>query len=225
MSTRHVILTILNMQPDSGYGLAYRNDATMRPMWSATHSQIYSTLRTLLEEGLVTSKADTNGTKREATIYSLTQAGREELARWQMSPIQYPPSKDPFRFRLAHMNELPPKVVESIIERHLRQYRKLSAQLRNQAMEFRDGANAAFERRHASLPKAKMSLLRKARVAVYEELARHAEFEVESAERLRAIAAELHREHERPVKAIAKPTHKGKRKSSKKNGSQLRVGQ
>jgi len=200
MSTRHVILTILNMQPDSGYGLAYRNDQTMRPMWSATHSQIYSALRTLLDEGLVTSKGGTKGTKREATIYNLTKAGREELVRWQNAPIQYPPSKDPFRFRMAHMDELAPDVAEAIIDRHLRQHRKLAAQLRAQATEFRDGKNAAFEKRHADLSSAKMRRLRKARVAVYEELARLAEFEVESAERFRAVAVQLRTDQERETK-------------------------
>jgi DNA-binding PadR family transcriptional regulator len=188
MSTRHIILTILKMQPDSGYGLAYRSDASMTPLWSATHSQIYTALRQLLDEGLVKTKSGKNGSQRESTVYSLTEAGQRELERWQLEPIKYPPRKDPFRFRLAHMDELPLDVVETMISRHVQQHRKLAKRLFAQAKEFRTGTNPAFETRHAALPKAELKRLRAARVAVYEEIARFAEFEVESAERLRKVA-------------------------------------
>src|SRR5688572_9787723 len=123
MSTRHTILTILKMQPDSGYGLAYRNEASMQPLWSATHSQIYTALRQLQDEGLVQARSGRNGkngSQRESTIYSLTDAGQRELERWQLEPIKYPPRKDPFRFRLAHMDELPLEAVEAMVTRHVR---------------------------------------------------------------------------------------------------------
>lgn len=206
MSTRHIILTILKMQPDSGYGLAYRNDASMTPLWSATHSQIYTALRQLLDEGLVRSRSGKNGSQRESTIYSLTAAGRRELERWQLEPIKYPPRKDPLRFRLAHMNELPLDTVETMINRHVRKHRKLAGQLATQAEAFRRGRDAAFEKRHAALPAAELKRLRTARVAVYEEIARLAQFEVESAERLRKIARSLNPAASRKRVKIRKET-------------------
>jgi PadR family transcriptional regulator, regulatory protein AphA len=206
MSTRHTILTILKMQPDSGYGLAYRNEASMQPLWSATHSQIYTALRQLLEEGLVqarSGKNGKNGSQRESTVYSLTEAGQRELECWQLEPIKYPPRKDPFRFRLAHMNELPLEAVEAMVAGHVKRHRRLADRVRTQAAEFRDGGNPDFERRHASLPNAELRRLRAARVAVYEEIARWAEFEVESAERLRKVARSLGPPKRKPVRKRA----------------------
>jgi DNA-binding PadR family transcriptional regulator len=191
MSTRHAILTILNLRADSGYGLAYRSGALVAPLWSATHSQIYAALRQLLDEGLVRGERKSNGTRREATIYRLTPAGLRELRRWQVSPIKYLPRQDPFRFRLAYIDELPLDVVETMIDRHVRRNEKLRAQLLEQAAAFRDGTNKAFEERHASLSRSELKKLRKARVAIYEELACAAQFEIESAERLRQAARDL----------------------------------
>jgi DNA-binding PadR family transcriptional regulator len=215
MSTRHAILTILAMQPDSGYGLAYRSDASMRPLWSATHSQIYTALRQLEEEGLVSSRVATSGGQRPSTIYSLTEAGQAELDRWQVQPIQYPPRKDPFRMRLAHMNELPLASVEAMIDKHVEENRKLAEQVQKYADAMREGTEPSFEARHAGLSSSEMKRLRAARVAVYEEIARLAEFEIESAERLRKAARALGESPKASQAGITKPAaSRGRAKKS-----------
>jgi len=193
MSTRHAILTILKMQPDSGYGLAYRSGALVAPLWSATHSQIYTALHQLLDDGLVSARSRKNGKRREATVYGLTPAGRRELKRWQVEPIKYLPRQDPFRFRLAYIDELAFDVVEGMVDRHVRRHQKLRTQLLAQVVEFRGRANEAFEKRHASLSKVALKRLRAARIAVYEEVARVAQLEIESAERLREAARAIHK--------------------------------
>ena len=109
--------------------------------------------------------------------------------------------------RLAHMNEMPLQVVETLIDRHVRRHQDLAGELRKSAAALRTGADAAFEHRHRGLSKTEMSRLRTARAAVYDEIVRSAKFEIESAERLRKVARELGKSsRSRQTRSRGKPT-------------------
>jgi DNA-binding PadR family transcriptional regulator len=90
VSLRHALLALLEAEPMSGYSLAKFFDQSVAYVWHAPHSQIYPELRKMDEAGLISGRSEARGTYATKRIYSLTDAGRAELARWveETAPLQ-----------------------------------------------------------------------------------------------------------------------------------------
>jgi DNA-binding PadR family transcriptional regulator len=93
----HAILVSLSEQTGSGYELARRFAATpvasLAPgrsigyFWSATHQQIYRTLRTMEDDGWVHVDVVEQHGRPDKKVYGVTEAGRAELTRWIAEPL------------------------------------------------------------------------------------------------------------------------------------------
>ena len=86
MGLRHAILVSLSEHSGSGYELARRFDRSIGFFWRATHQQIYRTLRTLEDDGLVTVTPVRQQGRPDKKVYDVSAAGRTELARWIAEP-------------------------------------------------------------------------------------------------------------------------------------------
>ncbi|RZT29335.1 PadR family transcriptional regulator [Cupriavidus agavae] len=96
MSTQHALLISLIEKPSSGYDLARRFDKSIGYFWHATHQQIYRELGRMADLGWIaaedagpaarTGEGDGAERKNRKKVYSVLPAGREELARWVLSP-------------------------------------------------------------------------------------------------------------------------------------------
>lgn len=78
---------MLAVGPRSGYDIKSFTDQSTRFFWAASYGQIYPELKQLAERGLVESSEDPSGERRR-TVYAITEAGREALARWITGPEQ-----------------------------------------------------------------------------------------------------------------------------------------
>ena len=87
MALPHAILVSLSEQSGSGYELARRFDRAVGYFWSATHQQIYRTLRAMEGDGWVTVKPVVQQGRPDKKVYSVSDAGRAELARWITEPL------------------------------------------------------------------------------------------------------------------------------------------
>ncbi len=92
---KYILLGFLNYHPMSGYDLKSLMEESTAHFWHAYHSQIYTTLRKLEEDGLLESEEiESEEAKLNRRVYTLTDAGRQELAAWQrqvmteMSPVK-----------------------------------------------------------------------------------------------------------------------------------------
>ena len=94
MSLTHALLGVLTAHPMSGYELVRSVDGSVGWVWSASHSQIYPELRRMEERGLVTSDVAIRGTKLQKRVYSVTEAGVDELMRWVDEPLETAPRRD-----------------------------------------------------------------------------------------------------------------------------------
>lgn len=82
----YAILVSLCEQSGSGYELARRFDRSIGYFWSATHQQIYRTLRVMEDDGWVSvTKVEQHG-RPDKKVYSVSAGGRAELARWIGEP-------------------------------------------------------------------------------------------------------------------------------------------
>jgi DNA-binding PadR family transcriptional regulator len=80
MSLKHAVLASLLDGEASGYELAKRMDISVGNFWHALPQQIYGTLARLEEEGLTAAEEVPQPRRPTKRVYSLTDAGRAELA-------------------------------------------------------------------------------------------------------------------------------------------------
>lgn len=85
---KHILLGFLNYRPMTGYELKSIMDESTMHFWHAYHSQIYTTLRKLEDEGLVTSETEDGDDKLNRRVYTITEAGRADLRQWLNSPLK-----------------------------------------------------------------------------------------------------------------------------------------
>ncbi|AQZ69121.1 Transcriptional regulator, PadR family [[Actinomadura] parvosata subsp. kistnae] len=84
MSIRHGLLALLSSGPRYGYQLRVEFEASTGATWPLNIGQVYTTLSRLERDGLVEPVgADEQG----RVVHTITEAGREELARWFSTPV------------------------------------------------------------------------------------------------------------------------------------------
>ncbi|MBF6222653.1 PadR family transcriptional regulator [Nocardia abscessus] len=86
MALEHALLVSLTERAGSGYELARRFDKSIGYFWSATHQQIYRVLKRMEESGWVDGESVTQEGRPDKKVYSVSAAGRGELARWIAEP-------------------------------------------------------------------------------------------------------------------------------------------
>ena len=83
-----LILHMVKVQPDHGYGLMQRIDSLCGGLIAVNTNKIYPLLRRLEERGFLTATWD-HPTKRSRRIYSITAEGEARLARIKGTMLPY----------------------------------------------------------------------------------------------------------------------------------------
>lgn len=82
-----VLKTLEAMGPLHGYGIARRIEQVSEEVLQVNQGTIYASLVRLLQKGWISSAWGTSENNRKAKFYSLTKAGRKQLAaeteNWQ----------------------------------------------------------------------------------------------------------------------------------------------
>jgi transcriptional regulator len=82
-----MVLKILTLGPDHGWGLSQRIEALSGEAFAVNQGAIYPALQRLRAQGWITAKWGTTELNRRARFYSLTASGRKQLERemawWQ----------------------------------------------------------------------------------------------------------------------------------------------
>jgi len=134
---KYILLGFLNYRSLTGYELKSLMDESTMHFWHAYHSQIYTTLRKLEDEGLVISETEDGGDRLNRRRYTLTDAGRAHLRAWLDQPLdEIVPVKEDLLLRVFFSGDREPGAVidELRFQRQLHQ-RKLDEYLRMSASE------------------------------------------------------------------------------------------
>src|SRR5690349_15126889 len=75
-----LILQILSLEPAHGYGIAQRLEQISRAVVQVNQGSLYPALHRLEQKGWLRSEWKESETGREAKFYSITAAGRKQLA-------------------------------------------------------------------------------------------------------------------------------------------------
>jgi PadR family transcriptional regulator AphA len=114
VSLRHAALGLLSQEPASGYDLLKKFKLSMDNMWPATQSQLYGELNKLADAGLIkVAELGPRGRKE----YAITDAGRDELARWMTASHDDPPIRNAAMLRVFLLGQLTPTQAREYLER------------------------------------------------------------------------------------------------------------
>lgn len=148
-TTSYAILGHLAMQPWTMYDLAAQMRRNVHYFFPRAESQVYAEPRRLVDMGFATAQTVMTG-RRARTVYSISDAGLAELARWLAEPV----SKGPLlEFEGLLRVFLSPFGDERILASTLVQIRREIAGMLDQADRVRDeylAGTAPFQRYAAS---------------------------------------------------------------------------
>lgn len=100
MALEHAILVSLAERPGTGYEIGRQFERSIGYFWSATHQQIYRTLKKLHDDGLVEFEAVAQDSRPDKKVYTLSQAGRDALRDWVSHPAPIPRLRDELSVKL-----------------------------------------------------------------------------------------------------------------------------
>lgn len=138
---KYIILGHLDDTPATGYEIKQALEKSTAYLWHAHHSQIYTTLRKLEEEGMISSYVDKNQDHLVRRVYSMTPAGKSALRAWLEEPLrEVPRLKDDLLVRITHSGErqIPAILAELRLQRQLRS-QQLAAFAQRQSTGYSNG--------------------------------------------------------------------------------------
>ena len=103
---QHFILGLLTQQPMSGYDIKHFLNSLGWLIDVPSFGSLYSSLHTLLKDGLVTMEVIASQDRPSRKIYSITEAGEEALRAWLSRPTGSNDSLKKFVMRLALAGQL-----------------------------------------------------------------------------------------------------------------------
>lgn len=122
--TRYSILVMLSIKPMSGYDMKQFTKEVISNFWSESYGQIYSNLKILIEEGLVTAKEVKEDKKPYKTVYEITSKGNQVLGEWLCEPVTMQVPRDELSLKLFVGPLIPLEVSLQHIRMHREQQQK-----------------------------------------------------------------------------------------------------
>ena len=118
MALPHAILVSLCEQSGSGYELTRRFDRSIGYFWSATHQQIYRTLRTMEADGWVSAKVVAQQGRPDKKVYTVSPTGHAEVRRWLAEPVEPSPMRSEIAVKLRGASLGDVRALAAAIARH-----------------------------------------------------------------------------------------------------------
>ncbi|WP_371018761.1 PadR family transcriptional regulator [Pseudalkalibacillus sp. JSM 102089] len=87
-NTKFAILGLLTTGCRTGYSMKQMMDDSLNHFWKISYGQIYPTLKSLLDEELITVQKQSESGKPDKKEYELTQLGWDALKKWMETPVE-----------------------------------------------------------------------------------------------------------------------------------------
>ena len=140
---RYIILELLSSRPLTGYEISKRFKSSLIFVWGAHHTQIYSSLRRLEQEGLVTSRLQVQHGKPNKRIYELTERGRKALLQWLQTPPDFYSVKDEMLLKSFAFDLIPAEQAAGLLRGQAEAHRR--------KLEYCGGLKADLERKYGPI--------------------------------------------------------------------------
>ncbi len=106
------LLALLSANSLSGYELTQ----SIKPLWRAGHSQIYPLLTNMEQQGYISFKLIEQSDKPDKKVYTITEAGLEQLRQWVELPADHPVLRDELHFKLYSLWLSQPEKAKELLE-------------------------------------------------------------------------------------------------------------
>lgn len=114
MSVKMGLLALLADRPQYGYQLRAAFEERTGSTWPLNVGQVYTTLARLERDGFVEPAGEDEG----RVLYQVTEAGREEIAAWFITPVvRTQPARDELAIKLALAVSVPGIDVGSVVQK------------------------------------------------------------------------------------------------------------
>lgn len=100
MNSQDVILGTLMNQSLSGYDIKHKFETLFTFFFDASYGTIYPTLNKLEKEGFITKESVVQEGKPNKNVYTITERGKEQFAKYMASPLENDTVKSDFLMRL-----------------------------------------------------------------------------------------------------------------------------
>ena len=124
MSLKIALLGLLSAEPASGYDLTQTIQRSIHFIWNATAPQIYNTLRTLRENGHISTRDLPQDGKPDKQIHSITPAGKKALEAYLGEPIRSSVTRDEVLLRIFFGNFCAPDAMQRELRSYLERVRE-----------------------------------------------------------------------------------------------------
>ncbi|MGW0769938.1 PadR family transcriptional regulator [Streptomyces sp. NPDC002676] len=120
MSLKYAVLAALLEGEASGYELSKVFDVSLANFWPATPQQLYRELERLAGDGLVEARVVQQERRPNKRMFTLTEAGREQLRAFAAEPPKRPTAiRDELLIKIQAMDDGDPEVPRALIEERL----------------------------------------------------------------------------------------------------------
>src|SRR5580704_11683628 len=123
MALGHAVLAALLEGEASGYELSKRFDVSVANFWSTTPQQLYRELERLESQGLLAARVVEQPRRPNKRLFSLTDAGREELYAFTTRPARPTAIRDELLVKLQALDAGDPDAVMAALAERLQQAR------------------------------------------------------------------------------------------------------
>lgn len=131
MNVRTLCLAVLQFGDATGYEIKKMvEDGMFNHFIEASYGSIYPALTRMSAEALVTCRAEVQSGKPDKKVYSLTQAGRDELVRALGQTPREDKFKSEFLFVMLLADQLPNEHIATIYRQRIDQMRTELEQMR-----------------------------------------------------------------------------------------------
>jgi DNA-binding PadR family transcriptional regulator len=118
MSIEYAILGILSWRPLSGYDLKKMIEGSVALYWSGNNNEIYRTLVSLHDQGLVTREVQPQENYPARKVYTITDKGLEELKKWVLTTPALPQRKHSLLIQLAWADQIGPDELDALLQEY-----------------------------------------------------------------------------------------------------------
>ncbi len=123
MSLKFALLGLIALKPCSGYDIKRTVDSSVHFIWNVTGPQIYTTLRAMREEGLISARHVPQLGKPDKQIHTITAAGRSLLEQLANERIGASVTRDEVLLRIFFGNFADPAAVLEELEQYVARIR------------------------------------------------------------------------------------------------------
>jgi DNA-binding PadR family transcriptional regulator len=122
---KYALLGFLNYSPATGYDLKQFLDISTSYFWHAKQSQIYTTLKKMEEDDLVSSRFEPQEGRPNRRVYTISKKGKEELQTWLNKPLAHlEKHKETLLLKLFFSAEIERDVILAELNQHVKLHQK-----------------------------------------------------------------------------------------------------